>query len=372
MTNATKKTPFNLETFLKRSWPIVLAGAVLVLLIAGVIFSLVLRGKTRNAQTGQENSLLSPTSTTIDMNVVPRHLDGIPVPNGMEALMPVAVMIENSPDARPLSGVSAARVVVEAPVEGGITRFMVVYDASSTVEQIGPVRSARPYYVDLADALNAVYVHVGGSAEALQKATSLPGFRNLDEFFNGGFFWRSAKRAAPHNVYTRSELITKAVQKKEWEAGEFTPWRFLSEATTSTERGNVTSVNVPYGGTFNVAWTYDEDTNRYIRRQAGIIQKDADGTVVSSTNVLILRSEEQVLDDYGRLKIRTTGSGKSVLFRSGKRFDVTWRRTAGEWFTFESVEGGEIFFEPGQTWISIVTSAALLPATLDAASSTNP
>jgi hypothetical protein len=357
----SSKIPFSLETFLKRSWPVLVAGAVLALGIVGVLYSLVIGGKTRAIASSPNDVLVSAASTTESV-LVARRLDGILVPPGEEALMPVAVMVENSPDARPLSGLASASVVVEAPVEGGITRFMAIFDATTTIDQVGPVRSARPYYVELADGLDAAYAHVGGSPDALAKISTLDGFRNLDEFSNGLYFWRSGSRVAPHNVYTKSDLLRVAFARKEWEAGSFTPWHFLSDIGTSTEQGDVTYVSVPYGGTFNAAWTYDSESNRYARKQGGFAQKDADGQAVSSSNVLVLKTEEQVLDDYGRLKIRTTGSGKGALFRDGKRFEITWRRTQGDWFRFESIEGGDVFFEPGSTWISLVTSDDMFPA----------
>jgi hypothetical protein len=359
---------FNLEAFLKRSWPLFVAGAVLVLGGFGIVYSLVIAGRVR-VNAGDGTPIVTPTTTPVFVDVVPRRLDGVLVPKGEEALLPYAVMVENSPDARPLSGVSQANLVVEAPVEGGITRFMLVFDATTTVEQVGPVRSARPYYVELADALHAVYAHVGGSPEALEKIGSIAGFRNLDEFSSGGSFWRSSARLAPHNTYTNQERLAAAAERKAWEAASFTPWRYLS--TTGTDRGDVATVSIPYGGSFNVTWTYDAEENRYVRTQAGVRQKDLDGTVVSTTNVVILRTEQQVLDDHGRLKVRTTGSGKGVLFRDGKRFDLTWRRSAGNWLSFESIEGGDILFQPGSTWISLVTSPEQFPANLETASSTS-
>ncbi len=365
----SSRTPFQLEDFLRRSWPLLAAGAVFVLGGLGIVYSLVIAGHIRTSS-GNGTSVVdvSPTTTDVLLDGVARRLDGVRVPRGQEALLPFAVMVENSPDARPLSGISQANLVVEAPVEGGITRFMAVYDATTTMDQVGPVRSARPYYVELADALHAVYAHVGGSPDALARIASLSGFRNLDEFSNGSSFWRASNRFAPHNAYTNSERLAAAAARLSWEPVAFTPWRYLS--TTGTDRGDVSDIRIPYGGSFTASWSYDASVNRYVRFQAGARQKDADGTVVSSTNVLVLRTEAQVLDDYGRLQLRTTGSGKGVLFRDGKRFDLTWRRAAGQWFSFESIDGGEILFQPGSTWISFVTSPEEFPERPEQASST--
>lgn len=367
----TRKIPFSLETFLKRSWPMLLVGAVLILGLAYGLFQFAVSYKKNSP--GAADAPVASASSTPSASVVPRKLDGVPVPPEDAALQPYAVMVENAPDARPLAGVAEANLVIEAPVEGGFTRFMLVYDATTTAEQVGPVRSARPYFVELADGLKAVYAHVGGSPDGLARIASFSGFRNLDQFFSSNFFWRSAKRAAPHNVYTRLGLLRQASEDKSWSAGSFKAWQFLPTATTSSDRGDVTEIRVPYGGAFNASWTYDDATNAYVRSQSGAVQKDADGASVSASNVVVLLTDAQVLDEIGRLRVRTTGSGKAVLFRDGQRHDVTWRRKAGEWLTFESVDGNDVFFEPGTTWISIVTSPAMLPGSpSDAATSTTP
>jgi hypothetical protein len=242
---------------------------------------------------------------------------------------------------------------------------MAVYDASTTVEQIGPVRSARPYYVDLADALGATYAHVGGSPDALQRIASLAKFENLDEFFNAKYFWRSSKRAAPHNAYTRTDLLTAAAEQKQWgQASDFHPWRYGASSSTGDVNGSVTDIRIPYGGAFNVSWKYVSDTQSYTRFQSGVAQRDADGVAVTSSNVVVLLTDGQVLDAVGRLSIRTTGRGKAWLFRDGQRFDVTWHRSSGEWFTFETDQGQDAMFHPGTTWISVITSPEMGPSFL--------
>jgi hypothetical protein len=323
-----------------------------------LLLYLAVTGKVRR---GWAEPVVSPVTTSTDASTVAmRSLDGMPVAPEDAALQPYAVMVENAPDARPLAGPAEANLVVEAPVEGGITRLMLVFDATNTASEIGPVRSARPYFVELADAIDAVYAHVGGSPDALAQIRSTSGFRNLDEFSNGKSFWRSAKRFAPHNVFTSMDDLRAADEAKGWGAGSMRPWHYL-RPTDATSTGDVRNISIPYGGTFDVEWTYDAETNGYTRHQAGAIQRDADGAVVTSTNVLVLLSEERTLDDVGRLRIRTTGNGKVWLFRDGRRFDVTWRRVAGEWFTFETVDGNDALFRPGKTWISIVTSPNMAP-----------
>lgn len=348
------------EVWIKRFWPWMVAGAVAIFSLSGLLFYVALSSEGQGSGTAVASSTPPIASASSSEEFVPRLLDGMSVTADGAALPAYAVMIENSPEARPLSGLAEADLVLEMPVEGGITRFMAVYDASTTVEQIGPVRSARPYYVDLASALGAAYAHVGGSPDALQRIASLSKFENLDEFANGKYFWRSAKRAAPHNVYTRSDLLHAAAEQKQWNTtSTFQSWKY----STSTVSGgsNTEDVRIPYGGAFNVTWSYDPATQSYIRKQANVRQTDADGAAVTSSNVVVLLTEGQVLDEIGRLSIRTTGRGKAWLFRDGRRFDLTWHRAAGSWLSFETSQGQDAVFKPGPTWISVVTSPNMAP-----------
>ena len=350
-----RKVPVSFEAFLKRSWPILVAGAVIVLGTCILLIYFALSGKFRGAIVNGAGPDTNTTSTSV-ANFFARRLDGIPVLPENAALQPYAVMVENSPEARPLLGPARANLVIEAPVEGGITRFMLVMDASTTVAEIGPVRSARPYFVDLAEGLKAVYAPVGGSPDALAQIASTSDFRNLDEIASGKYFWRATTRSAPHNAYTKTELLHDAVVAKGWTPSVFLPWRYLDASSTSAEAPTSTEVSILYGGTFNVRWAFDSQTRTYVRSQAGAVQKDADGTIVTSTNVVVILTDGEVLDDVGRLKLRTTGSGKAWLFRDGKRFEIRWRRSRGAWYSFESIDGGDVLFRPGTTWISLVTS----------------
>ncbi|MBI4139190.1 DUF3048 domain-containing protein [Candidatus Uhrbacteria bacterium] len=347
----TRRVSISLKTVLKRSWPALAVGGVLMFIVAIVtVYVIITTSPFQRAEARTDGDFSVPTTTAGEL--VPRKLDGVPVPFEASALQTYAVMVENAPEARPLMGPAKANLVIEAPVEGGITRFLLVFDATSTVDQIGPVRSARPYYVEFANGLGAVFTHVGGSPEALDLIRQLTFFRNVDEFSSGKYFWRSAKRPMPHNVYTRMDLLRSADEAKGWEDGLFRGWRY----GTSTESGDVREVNVPFAGVFAVRWTYDPASGRYRRFQSGAEQKDADGTPVEAANIVVMRTEEQVLDEVGRLRIRTTGSGKATVYRNGEKIESLWRRAAGEWLRFETVDGIDVEFTPGTTWIEVVTS----------------
>ena len=347
-----------IETVIKRSWPLLAFGAVLfVAVIAGLLWYAI-SGKGRHT----DLSVAQATSTEVAIatstgDAVPRALDGMWVTPAEAQLQPFAVMVENHPDARPLSGPARANLVYEIPVEGGITRYMLVFDATTTVDQIGPVRSARPYFVDLADGLNAVYAHVGGSQQALDQIKSMSSFRNLDEFANGKYFWRSFKRVAPHNAYTRTDLMQSAFAVKKWETGRFRGWRYKDDdaaaSTTTTVRGTEDGPKVAYGGSFTTSWAYDQATNMYTRFEAGVVQKDLDGAIVRAKNVVVMVTDGWVIDSYGRLTVRTTGRGKATLYRDGKKSELMWTRSAGSNLRFEGLDGTDAMFNRGTTWVEV-------------------
>jgi hypothetical protein len=241
------------------------------------------------------------------------------------------------------------------------------------VDTIGPVRSARPYYVHWANGLDSLYAHVGGSPASLSNIRQTEGFRDLDEFANARYFWRSANRSAPHNVFTRTEFLMNAMEDKEYEAGGFRSWSYENgqgddstdnaddetdqndqEIEEVVEEVDVPRINIPYSGVYEAHWEYDVVTKLYTRYQNGVIQKDADGEVVKARNVVVIRSYATVLDRIGRLNLRTTGRGKAYVFHDGKKYDGEWKRTGGEHIRFEAIDGRDIPFARGSTWISVL------------------
>lgn len=358
-----------LVAWVKRSWKPLAAGAVIVLGVISISLWYAVSGVGRS-KSDQVNSSTATTTTVAvssTTDLVARGLDGVLVAPEAAHLVPYAVMIDNHPDARPQSGLASASLVYEIPVEGGLTRFMAVFDASSTVEQIGPVRSARLYFEEYAKGLNAVYAHVGGSPEALEQAKAWPGFRDLNEFYNGSTFWRSKSRVAPHNVYTKIEFLREANVKKKWSLGSFVPWKYTDEiVTTSTKRSVLPTISYP--AELPIVWSYNGLTGLYERKDGKVLKKDLDETMVAAANVLVLETEGSTIDDYGRLKIRTTGKGAVTVYRDGKEFHGLWKRVDGEQMRFETVDGADILLRRGPTWVQVVlpgmvsgSSTAIVP-----------
>jgi len=338
--------------------------AVIILFISYLAFQYAVNKHDEPQEGFNTSSTESVVSSKKDYNL--GCLTGTGLKEGESCPPLYAVMIENHFDARPLSSVSLADMVFEFPVEGGITRFMAIFNSSSTASKIGPIRSARPYYVEYARSLDAVYAHVGGSPEALNRISGLYKFKNLDEMANENSFWRDSNRYPPHNAYTSIKKINQVYEFKKWQHGQQPDfWNFIDEdstsSTSSTDTSSTTSnfsaqkVTILYGGSYNVSWVYDLQTKEYIRYQSKRIQKDKDGSIVKAKNLIIIYTDQKVLDKKGRLRITVNGQGKAIIVSNGQQQIASWHKKTGEFISFSDADGKEISFYPGQTWLSFIT-----------------
>ena len=341
-------------SFVLQNRELLLPAGVLVLvllLITAVVFSTV----DRLAQEG------IPLPIDIDGNNESRHpLTGAVIEEDLEVLPQVfGVMVENSADAWPLVGLDKAFLVIEAPVESNIPRFIVFSHADSAIEKIGPVRSTRPYYIDWNDELDAVYAHVGGSPDALALIRDVYDTIDLNEFFQGEYFYRqNGTRYAPHNTYTNTKLLTTALNELTLDAPEYGTWMFGD----GVSKGN-TSVTIDWmdGVTYDVDWKYDATTNRYTRFQGLSVMKMEDGATIQADNVVVMATEMRVLDQEGRKSLETVGEGDAYMIQNGEAFFGRWKKeTRTDRLRFYTHDGHEITMNAGVTWIEVIEDLAQL------------
>lgn len=264
-----------------------------------------------------------------------------------------AIMIENSPDARPHSGLKNSGVVFEAIAEGGITRFLVLYQEQKP-QLIGPVRSLRMYYVDWLAAFNASVAHIGGSAAALAEVRN-GSYRDIDQFFNAGAYYRASDRYAPHNVYTTFERLDALNQAKGYTTSEFTG--FVRADSTAAAAPTATSINVTISGPlYNSSYIYNAATNTYDRSQAGAPHTDREEGQISPRVVIVMKVPMQtVFEDGFRQQINTIGSGSVTIFQDGTVQEGTWTKNSKtEQITFKNPAGETIPLARGQTWLTAV------------------
>jgi len=268
----------------------------------------------------------------------------------------VAVMIENHTEARPQFGLSRANVVYEAPVEANYTRFLAIYPEDIDVAKVGPVRSARPYYLDwLAEYGNPAYMHCGGSPEALKKIVNTNVF-DFNEMYRGQYFWRDNARFAPHNLFTSSDKWTMDDELWSMEQGDW--WMFedsgkliVDSGTTSTNDINVSFLAPSYV----VDWKYNSSTQKYERWQAGKEHRDAVGTLIVADTVVVQHVKYKVLDEIGRISIETVGSGPVEVYFDGQKISGMWKKLDRTSRTrFYNEFGEEIKLKSGKIWVEVI------------------
>ncbi len=341
--NTIKKQPYVL--------PAIFAAAAVFL---GLVFGYYIA--ERGSLPVAEEGIGEEEEQSAESDLYRRMIDGVLVKKGEEKFYPAAIMIENHWDARPSSGLSKANLVFESITEGGITRFLAIYADGSEISEIGPVRSARPYYLDWTSEFDAMYMHVGGSPEALNKIRNY-NIKDLNEYYYGGYYWRNNGQARPHNVYTSGELVEKALDLKNLEAedADYSTWKFKDDLPEG-ERPEKAEITIDYGSeVFNIIWKYDPESNEYIRQMDGEIHKDKDGSEIRAKNIAVAYMKMWVLDEVGRKRFETIGEGKAVVFRDGKAVEGTWKKASRQGRTrFYNEEENEIEFNAGTTWIEVL------------------
>ena len=296
-----------------------------------------------------------------------------------EKRRPLAVMIENHSEARPQSGLSSADVIYEAVAEGGITRFMALFYCNLSDVQVGPVRSARTYFLDWLGEYDALYAHVGGAntpgpADALGQIIKYS-VKDLNQFSIGfPVFWRDYQRlghpvATEHTMYSTTQKLWEVGSKRGWEAADqnnirwdkqFIPWKFKEPATTP---GKVTTIAINFWESqseYKVEWNYDASTNVYKRKNNGENHMDLNNNLQLSPEVVIVQFEKESNANDGypgnvHLLYGTTGSGKALIFQDGDAIEGKWikqNRTSRS--KFVDSKGKEIELNKGQIWIQTV------------------
>ncbi len=296
--------------------------------------------------------------------LVPAPLTGLLVTEAAALQHPVAAMIDDHSGARPQSGFNAAAQVWQAPAEGGIPRYMMIFQ-DALPASLGPIRSARQYFIDWASELKAMYIHLGGSPQALSSLRSGGHGQlvyNADGLrFDGSLMWRIKERAAPHNVYTDAANIL----KMEAAVGVKNPpgppvWSF-GGPLPGEARPVGTKIVVQYQ-TETITYRYDSVTNTYRRfiNTSKTQQIDnADGTRVAPSNVVILRMAFGALNDghpnKHRLEAQNIGKGQAIISSNGRVIVGTWKKASATAPTLLfGADGKPVTLVAGQTFVQVI------------------
>lgn len=294
------------------------------------------------------------------------YLNGLPVDEATSTRRPIAIMINNIRQALPQFGISKAGIIYEALAEGGITRMLAVFDQYEDIAQIGSIRSARPYYLDMAQGLDAIYFHIGGSPAAYSALSS----RTIDSFdlisgSNNDLSWRDKNRIKnngyEHSVLTSGDRIANKIAKNGLRntRNEAYTKAFNFADDVSLESGvSASKVTVPFSNYKTGVFTYDAENDFYRVSQHGNAHIDAGtGSQLAMKNVFVLYINSYVVkgDTAGRLAFDIVGSGKGKYITGGKAIDIKWEKESPtRSFYYTNADGSEVEVARGDTYVCIV------------------
>ncbi len=288
-------------------------------------------------------------------------LDGVLTTPALAHRLPMAIMVDDAPAARPQAGFNGASIVYQAPADGGQTRYMLVFQEGSSGD-VGPVRSARPYFVRWAAEYHALLGHYGGDHQSLTQV--IPGLAksiyNMDALSGGGCpYHRISTRLMPHNAYTNTNALRACLPKKHYPAtiDPTVPLRPFTDDLPLDQRPSAATITIPYRGQV-VGYTYVRSTDSYLRSVDGRPQIDQSNmTRVTARNVIVLWQSLTTYVEPGHIRpvVGQIGTGKAMVFRDGQAIPATWQKKNDTDLTrLYDASGQEISLVRGRIFIQIV------------------
>ena len=277
---------------------------------------------------------------------------------------PIAIMIDNHNQAWPQSGLNKAYMVYEAIVEGGETRLMALFKGAD-VKQIGPVRSARHYFIDYAMENDAIYVHFGQSpqAESDIKKLFINDINGIAE--DGTTFWRTSKKSAPHNALTSTEKILQSAKNKKYRttSDKESVLQYTTDEVKLEDGQSAVSITIPHSDLQTVKYEYDEENGvykRYARKKAQTEWET--GETLTAKNIIVTLCDNYTLTDSenkGRQGLKNIGTFDGYYLTNGRAIKIKCVKSDREEQTvYQDLEGNEIKVNDGNTWVNICPTDA--------------
>lgn len=293
-------------------------------------------------------------------------LNGIKISKERLKQRPICVMFDNFFDARPQASLEMADIMYEALVEGNITRYMGVFQSQEPA-LIGPVRSARPYFLRLALEYDALYVHVGGSEDAKSdiKRLNVPDIDGL--YAPDEILWREKHRKAPHNTYASFKSLNKWADKMKYRKDyKLESWKFAYPEENKEVKKNAKEFKIIYKEPvkgdpkgYYSGFKYDEKNGYYLRYVNGEPHVDeVSKEQLKAYSIIVQRADTQTLDNEGRLAVDLVGKGNGYYFHNGMMQEIKWEKKSDAARTEYMTETGEeLIFIPGALWIQIIPNS---------------
>jgi hypothetical protein len=308
---------------------------------------------------GKEGSSYTKQTFKVPVTTA-RKVDGQTVKTEVWNQLPLGIMIENTPSARPQAGLSEAAVVYETLAEGAVTRFLAIFPQATKPKQVGPIRSTRPYYVDWAKEYDAVLIHAGGSRDAFNEVGNLR-VRSYDTLTKRAYAYTFRVCYGEHCLFTDKTRLEKlvAANKLDTYNASSTGWKFKNDTALKNRPNTLKKLTIDFNGrTYKVEWRYNRATNKYLRWNGGYIAKDRNtNKQLTASNVIFMRiPKEKVLDRKGHLGLQLTGTGDAILYRDGQAIPLRWVKpnTSSRTIFYQKSNNKEVEFNRGTTWVEVV------------------
>ena len=269
--------------------------------------------------------------------------------------IPFMAIIENSPDSRPQSGLSDADIIYETSAEGNIPRFIALFHSKSPTK-IGPIRSARPYFIHIAKENNLPFAHCGGSEEALNTINDNYSIMSINEISNGDYFWRDDTRKAPHNLYTSSDKIREYIKNSNWTISPTKFYKFDSSVYENSTLNVANNLKISINKDYSTSYVY-KNSHYYKYMDDKIAIDSNNDKPLSFSNIIIQKTDITTHPDNVHLNINLVGKGDGFILSQGKYLPITWKCSSEDSKTYlYDKDGNEISLTPGRTIWHIIDS----------------
>ena len=328
---------------------VLIAILIILIIVAGAVLAYkIMQDKDNQEVVAEENNVLTATIEEKEVQIF----------KGNDR--PIAVMIDNHDDAWPQAGLQRAYMVYEIIVEGGETRLMALFKGADDVEKIGPVRSARHYFIDYAMENDAIYTHFGESPQASSdiKKYSIAEIDGISE--DGTTFWRVKDKAAPHNAVTSMENLIQSAKNKNYRmtSSEESVLNYVTDEVNLEDGQGTVSVTIPHSQLQTVSYEYDEENKVYERfaRKEAQVDWDTDEPITVK-NIIITFCDNYTLSDAenkGRQGLKNIGTFNGYYITNGKAIKIKCIKNARDEKTvYQDLNGNEIDVNDGNTFVHI-------------------
>ena len=333
---------------------VLIAILIILIIVAGAVLAYkIMQDKDNQEVVAEENNVLTATIEEKEVQIF----------KGKDR--PIAVMIDNHDDAWPQAGLQRAYMVYEIIVEGGETRLMALFKGADDVEKIGPVRSARHYFIDYAMENDAIYTHFGESPQASSdiKKYNIAEIDGISE--DGTTFWRVKDKAAPHNAVTSMKNLIQSAKNKNYRmtSSEDSVLNYVTDEVNLEDGQGAVSVTIPHSQLQTVKYEYDEENKVYERYARGKEQVDWDtDEPITVKNIIITFCDNYTLSDTenkGRQGLKNIGTFNGYYITNGKAIKIKCIKNArDEQTVYQDLNGKEIDFNDGNTFVHICPTDA--------------